>query len=85
MAAAIYGLCALVSLICAYVLLRAYVRQRYNLLLWSGICFSGLTLNNILLVADKIFLPNIDLTLWRLLVALISLLILLYGLIRDAS
>ena len=85
MAAAIYSLCALVALACAWLLLRAYSRQRYRLLLWSAICFAGLTLNNVLLVVDKIFLPDIDLTVLRLLVALASLAVLIYGLIWDAS
>lgn len=85
MAALIYSLCALVALICAYVLFRAYSRERYRVLLWSGYCFAGLTLNNVILVTDKIFLPEIDLSIWRLLVALISFLILLYGLIWDAN
>ena len=44
-----------------------------------------LALNNVILVTDKIFLPEIDLSIWRLLVALISFLILLYGLIWDAN
>jgi len=85
MALAIYSLCALVALACAWLLLRAYSRQRYRLLLWSAICFAGLTLNNVLLVVDKIFLPDIDLTVLRLLVALASLAVLIYGLIWDAS
>ncbi len=85
MAAMIYSLCALVALVCAYLLFTAYFRQHYRLLLWSGYCFAGLTLNNVLLVLDKIFLPQIDLSIWRLLVALMSLLILLSGLIWDAK
>ncbi len=85
MAATIYFLCALVASICAALLLRAYQRQHYRLLLWSGLCFAGLTLNNILLVADKIFLPETDLTVWRTLVALMSLGVLLFGLIWDAN
>jgi hypothetical protein len=85
MAATIYTLCAFVALLCAALLLRAYRRSGYRLLLWSGLCFSGLTLNNVLLVADKIFLPDVDLSVWRLLVALASMLVLLYGLIWDAE
>ena len=85
MAATIYGLCAVVALLCACILLSVYRRRRYRLLLWSGYCFMGLTLNNILLVADKIFLPTIDLSVWRLLVALISFLVLIYGLVWDAD
>ncbi|HEV2560751.1 MAG TPA: DUF5985 family protein [Rhizomicrobium sp.] len=85
MAALIYSLCALVALTCAFLLLRAYARQRYRLLLWSGFCFAGLTVNNILLVLDKIYLPLIDLSILRLLVALLSITVLLYGLIWDAD
>ena len=68
MAAIIYSLCAFVALICTYLLISAYFRQNYHLLLWSGYCFIGLTLNNLILVADKIFLPKVDLSIWRLLV-----------------
>lgn len=86
MAAAIYSLCALVSLLCAILLLRAHMRNRYRLLLWSGLCFVGLTLNNLLLVIDKILLPaQVDLSVSRLTVALISVLVLLYGLIWEAE
>jgi hypothetical protein len=85
-AAAIYSLCALVALLCAVLLLRAHARNRYPLLLWSGLCFAGLTFNNLLLIADKIFLPAaIDLSALRLAVALMSVLVLLYGLIWEAE
>jgi hypothetical protein len=85
MAATIYSLCALIALLCAFMLLRGYFRQGYRLLLWSGLCFAGLTVNNVLLVLDKIFLPNVDLALPRITVALISMSVLLYGLIWDAD
>jgi len=85
-AAAIYSLCAAVALLCAALLLRAYIRNRYRLLLWSGLCFAGLTLNNVLLIVDKIFLPvQVDLSAVRLAVALASILTLLYGLIWEAE
>lgn len=86
MAAAIYSLCAAVALLCATLLLRAYLRNRYRLLLWSGLCFTGLTLNNALLIVDKIFLPvQIDLSALRLAVSLVAVLVLLYGLIWEAE
>jgi hypothetical protein len=85
MAAAIYSLCALTALLCAYLLLQAYRRGGYRLLLWSGLCFAGLTLNNILLVIDKILLPLVDLSIWRTLVSLTAMTILLYGLIWDTE
>lgn len=85
MAGAIYTLCALTALLCAWMLLRAYLRSRYRLLLWGGLCFVGLTLNNILLVVDKLLVPYVDLYSWRLMLALASLLVLLYGLIWDSE
>jgi hypothetical protein len=86
MAAVIYSLCALAAAICAYLLLQAYRRGGYRLLLWSGLCFVGLTLNNILLVIDKIVLPTeVDLATPRLLTALFAMMILLYGLIWDTE
>jgi cytochrome bd-type quinol oxidase subunit 2 len=85
MAGAIYGLCALAALLCAGLLLLAYRRSKYKLLLWSGLCFVGLTLNNVLLVFDKLVVPYYDLSLWRSATALVSLMVLLYGLIWDAK
>jgi cytochrome bd-type quinol oxidase subunit 2 len=85
MAGAIYGLCALAALLCAVLLLLAYRRSKYKLLLWSGLCFVGLTLNNVLLVFDKLVVPYYDLSLWRSATALVSLMVLLYGLIWDAK
>jgi hypothetical protein len=85
MATLIYGLCALTAFLCAYLLLHAYARSRYRLLLWSGLCFAGLTLNNVLLVLDKIMFPLEDLSLWRAVVALIAMAVLLYGLIWDVE
>ncbi len=85
MAHFVYGLCALTALMCAFLLLRAYGRQRYRLLLWSGLCFSILALNNFLLVVDKLILPAEDLSLLRTGTALIAMMVLLYGLIWDAE
>jgi hypothetical protein len=79
----IYALCMLTSLGCAVLLLRAYLGSRYRLLLWSGLCFAGLTLNNLLLFIDKMTGPMIDLSIWRLVTALAALLPLLYGLIWE--
>jgi hydrogenase/urease accessory protein HupE len=85
MAALVYSLCALTALFCAYLLLQAYRRGGYRLLLWSGLCFVGLTLNNLLLVLDKLILPDMDLSIWRTSVALAAMTILLYGLIWDSE
>ena len=83
MAALFYMLCTLTAVLCAWLLLRAYFRSRYKLLLWGGLCFVGLTLNNALLVADKQFFPDVNLYTWRLVLALLAMLVLLYGIIWD--
>lgn len=85
MAPLFYGLCAITAAFCAWLLLRAYGRTGYRLLLWGGICFVGLTMNNGLLVIDKLLLPEVNLFTWRLLLALISVLVFLYGIIWDAE
>lgn len=82
-AAVIYTLCAVTSGACAVLLLRSYARSRLRLLLWSGLCFAGLTLNNAMLVVDRIVLPLVDLSTVRLSVAFVALLLLLFGLIWE--
>jgi uncharacterized membrane protein len=86
MAEAVYILCALTALTCAVLLLRAYGRTQSRLLLWSGLCFVGLTLSNIMLFIDLVVLvTQVDLYLPRVCTTLTSVSILLYGLIWDAS
>lgn len=86
MAGVFYGLCTLTALFCAWLLLRGYHRSHYRLLLWGGLCFLGLTVNNALLVYDKLVLgEDVTLLTWRLIVALIAMLVLLYGLIWDTD
>lgn len=84
MAVAIYLLCALCAGLCFFLLMRAYLRSRYRLLLWSALCFGGLTLNNVVLIIDKQVVST-DLSLWRTATALVSMAVLLYGLIWDAE
>jgi hypothetical protein len=82
MGSVVYGLCAITSAACAALLLSAYRRQPVRLLLWSGLCFCGLALNNSLLFADFILTPR-DLSLYRSASAAASVLLLLLGLIWD--
>jgi hypothetical protein len=83
-AAVVYSLCALTAGLCAFRLLGAYARTQHQLLLWGGVCFVFLSLNNVLLVVDRMALPQVDLFAGRLLVALAGTSALLYGLIRDS-
>lgn len=83
MAQAIYALCALTSFACAALLLRGYAQSKRRLLLWSGLCFVGMLINNLLLIVDRFLLPATDLSVWRSASALVALLPLLYGLIWE--
>jgi hypothetical protein len=85
MAGFIYSLCALTALLCAALLAQAYRRSKYRLLLWGALCFSCLTLNNIILIMDKLIIRDIDLSLPRLVSGLFAVTILLYGLVWDAE
>lgn len=83
MAQLIYALCFLTALLCAALLLRSYLRNRHRLLFWSGLCFVGLSINNLLLVMDRIAFPHVDLSMWRLFAALLATCLLLFGLIWE--
>ncbi|HSU16690.1 DUF5985 family protein [Longimicrobium sp.] len=83
MATLVYVLCALTSAACAVLLLRGYARNRVRLLLWVGLCFVGLALNNVLLFVDVRMVPDVDLSLWRSLPALAGLLVLIFGLVWE--
>ena len=71
LASAVYLLCAATSAEC--------------MLLWSTLCFIGLTANNFLLFADLVLLPGVDLRWPRHLTALAAVLVLLYGFIWETS
>jgi hypothetical protein len=79
MASIIYSLCAALSLGIAVMLWRHHARTRSRLLYWSALGFSGLTVNNLVLVADKLLLPDLDLSLLRQATALLSLVVMLFG------
>jgi len=83
MGSVVYSLCAITSVACAVLLLRAYQRRPTRLLLWSGLCFTGLALNNLLLFADYELGTLADLSLYRNLTAAASVVMLLVGLIWD--
>jgi hypothetical protein len=85
MASVVYALCALTSMLCAGLLWRAYRASRARLLLWSSVSFIGLACNNLLLFIDLVLLPtSVDLALYRSLMAAVSVMVLLLGLIWDS-
>jgi hypothetical protein len=85
MAEIVYALCALTSLLCAVLLLRSYVRGRARLLLWSGLCFVGLAINNVFLFLDLVVVTEVDLRAFRDVSAFAGVSILVYGLVWDTK
>ena len=81
----IYTLCAATAFACAFLLLRAYSRSRFRLLLWSGLCFVGLCLNNVLLVLDQLVFVQVDLSPWRLALGVLSMLLLVGALVMEGD
>jgi hypothetical protein len=81
----VYLLCAATSVACAVLLLRGYSRTGTPLLLWSGLCFVGLGLSNVVLAIDLMVIPDTDLSTWRLVPAAAGIVLLLYGLVWEAE
>lgn len=80
-----YLLGAAICLLCSSLLLRAYFRRRDRLLLWSGVCFAGLLIENVMLYLDFVVMPDTDLSLWRKLPGLAALALLVFGLVWESK
>lgn len=78
-------LCAVTALACGALLLRGFRRSGSRLLLWCGLFFVSLTLENTLLFVDSVHMPDTDLVGLRTSVALAGVALLLVGLIRDVA
>jgi hypothetical protein len=79
----VYILCAATALVCAGLLLRGYHRSRAALLLWCGLFFVAMTIENTILFVDLFIVPDIDLLIVRRSVGLVGALVLMYGLVSD--
>ena len=85
MPGAVFLLCAATCLLCTVMLFRAYRRTSVRLLFWSGLCFFGLMLDNLMLYADLHVFPDVSLVVWRKLPGLIAIVLLLFGLIWESE
>ena len=81
----VYLLCAATSTLCAILLIRGYRQSRARLLLWSAACFIGLALNNVLLVIDLRTGGAVDLSIWRMIPAVLGAGALLYALVWETQ
>jgi hypothetical protein len=84
MADLVFVLCAATSLMSAILLLRGYSRGRARLLLWSGLCFLFLFVNNVLLIIDLRIATDVDLSLVRTIPTVMGIGLLVFGLVWDA-
>jgi hypothetical protein len=85
MSEAVYILCAITSIVCAALLARAYRERRTRILWWSMWCFVGLAINNLVLVIDRIVVPQVDMGLVRAGTGLAAMAVLVVGLILGES
>jgi len=81
----VYILCALTSLACSAMLLRGYRQSGVRLLLWSGLCFLGLALDNVILYVDLFVWPDVNMAAFRRLPGLFSLMLLIFGLVWETK
>lgn len=81
MAELVYGICAVVSFLCAVLLQRGFNASRHRLLLWAALCFWVLALNNALLFVDLVVIQDVDLSVLRRGTAALAPMLFLLGLI----
>jgi hypothetical protein len=85
MATAVYALCALASIGCAGLLAQSFRHSRTPLLFWALLCFAGLAINNSVLFVDKVVVPDVDLSNWRNVPALLGFVALALGLVWETG
>ena len=82
----LFLLAIVTSLACMVLLFRGYMRSGLRILMWSALCFVCLSINNILLFIDLVLLPTgTDLRLFRHGTALVGMLFMIYGFIRESE
>lgn len=81
----VYLLCAATALACCVLLLRGYGTSRVRLLLWCGLCFLALTVENLILFIDLVIFPKQDLAEYHFVAAGVGVVVLLYGLIWEVK
>lgn len=87
MAETVYVLCALLSFVCAFLLIKNYKRTHSSLLMWSCLCFCFLALNNLILFIDMMVIPQMDISgpFLRNLTGAVAGCLLLFGLIWEIT
>ena len=81
----LYSAAIFTSSLCTLLLFRGYRRRRFRLLMWSSVCFAGLTINNVALFLDLVVFPEMDLRAIRVISALVGMLLLLYAFVWETD
>lgn len=81
----VYGLCFVASIICAYLLIRAWGKTRLRLLAWTSLAFVFFALNNLALVTDLLIFPDAYLWPFRFVPSFLGVCVLLYGFIWESG
>lgn len=81
----VYLLCFLASALCAGLLVRQYRRSSTPVLVWSAACFVLLAASNLLVVIDRLVVPDVSLRTLRLALTLVAVSVLLYGFIWESE
>jgi hypothetical protein len=83
---AVYILCAVTALACGLFLLRGFRRSRSRLLLWCGLFFLFIAVENAVLFIDLVVLSDaVSLLVLRRAVGLGGVIVLVYGLVWDGE
>ena len=85
MPALVYTLCFIASATCAALLLYSYARNHTRLLLWSGVSFVCLAVNNFFVLSDLVLFPEANLLPLRYAAALAAICTLIYGFIWEVE
>lgn len=81
----VYLLCFLTAALCAGLLVRQHRMSGTPVLLWSAACFVFLALSNLLVVVDRLVLPEDSLRTVRLVLTLLAVSVLLFGFIWESE
>jgi len=80
----VFILCVLTCFGCAFFLGKAFRASKLRLLFWSSLCFFILGCANLLLFADLVIYPGVNLMILRNAVTLAAVFVLLLGLIFES-
>jgi len=82
----LFLLALLTCVTCTVLLFRGYAASGSRLVLWTALCFVGLSVNNLLLFFDlAVYINEVDLRFFRHTSALAGLACLLYGFIWEGE